>query len=64
MILNIEPTYPSARQFVLKLHRDAAPGRGQFFGRVESLVSGNSFDFRNADELVAGLLFLALGEPH
>jgi hypothetical protein len=62
MTLKLEPSYPSARQFVLKLHRDAQPGPGRFFGRVESLVSGQSFEFGNADELVAGLVWLALGD--
>jgi hypothetical protein len=62
MILNIEPSFPSVRQYVLKLHRDANPENGRFFGRVESLVSGHAFEFRSCAELVAGLTFLA-GEP-
>jgi hypothetical protein len=60
MILSLEPNYPSARQYVLKLHRDARPGANQFFGRVESIVSGHSFEFRSTEELVAGLVGLAL----
>ena len=64
MILSLEPNYPSARQYVLKLHRDARPGTGEFFGRVENLVSGHTFEFRSADELIAGLVGLALDELH
>jgi hypothetical protein len=64
MILSLEPNYPSARQYVLKLHRDAKPNNGRFFGRVESIATGHSFEFRSMEELVAGLAGLAMGEAH
>jgi hypothetical protein len=56
MTLNSHATYPSARSYVLKLHRDASPQRGQIFGRLESLASGLQFDFLSGDELLAWLV--------
>jgi hypothetical protein len=64
MILSPEPNYPSARRYVLKLHRDAVPARGRLIGRLENMVSGHSFDFSNAQQLLLGLAQdVALAEP-
>ena len=56
MTLNSHVNYPSTRTYVLKLHRDAAPADGQIFGRLESLASGEHFDFRTGAELLARLV--------
>jgi len=56
MTLNAHVNYPSTRTYVLKLHRDAAPADGQMFGRLESLASGEHFDFRTGAELLARLV--------
>jgi hypothetical protein len=55
MTLNSQTSYPSARSYVLKLHRDAMPAHGQIFGRLESLSSGHRFDFGSGEELLARL---------
>jgi hypothetical protein len=55
MTLHLHATYPSARSYVLKLHRDASPQRGQFFGRLESMASGRHYDFSSGEELLACL---------
>jgi hypothetical protein len=55
MTLNSLSNYPSTRSYVLKLHRDATPRRDQLVGRLENMVSGQHFDFGNADELLACL---------
>ena len=55
MILHHEPNYPSTRHYVLKLHRDASPCNGHFFGRIESVATGHAIEFRSIEELAAGL---------
>jgi hypothetical protein len=55
MILATHPNYPNARAYVLKLHRDAHPGKGKFIGRLENVTTGEQFVFGNAEELLACL---------
>ena len=55
MTLDVHPHYPSSLSYVLKLHRDAAPGRGQICGRLENIASGHSFRFGSVEELLACL---------
>jgi hypothetical protein len=55
MILKTQTSYPQARSFVLKLHRDAAPADGRLIGRLEHVASGRQFDFHTAEELIACL---------
>lgn len=55
MTLDFQTTYPSARSYVLKLHRDALPRYAQISGRLENMHSGRQFEFNNADELLACL---------
>jgi hypothetical protein len=55
MTLDVHPHYPSSLSYVLKLHRDAAPGRGQISGRLENIASGHSFRFGSVEELMACL---------
>ncbi|OUL99490.1 hypothetical protein [Variovorax sp. JS1663] len=61
MTLDQHPHYPSSLSYVLKLHRDAAPGRGQLCGRLENIASGHSFRFASVEELLAGLARDAAG---
>jgi len=56
MILNAHPSYPTARSYVLKLHRDAAPGSGALIGRLENVSTGQQYDFTNGAELLACLV--------
>ena len=53
MILASQLTYPQARAYVLKLHRDADPRQGRFAGIVESVVTGKRLAFGDAEELIA-----------
>jgi hypothetical protein len=55
MILKTQSSYPQARSFVLKLHRDAAPADGRLIGRLEHVASGRQFTFSSAEELIASL---------
>ena len=52
MILATHPSYPNARAYVLKLHRDALPADGRFIGRLENLASGEQFVFGSGEELL------------
>ena len=56
MILATHPSYPHARAYVLKLHRDARPGNGKLMGRLERVTTGEQFVFSNAEELLACLV--------
>ena len=55
MILKTQASYPQARSFVLKLHRDAAPAEGRLIGRLEHVASGKQFAFNSAAELISCL---------
>jgi hypothetical protein len=55
VILDTHPSYPSARAYVLKLHRDARPAAGKVIGRLENVTTGEQFVFGNAEELLAAL---------
>ena len=55
MILATHPSYPNARAYVLKLHRDARPSAGKVIGRLENVTTGEQFVFGNAEELLAAL---------
>ena len=50
MILSTHPSYPAARTFVLKLHRDAEPSR--ISGRLENVSTGEQFAFATTKELL------------
>ncbi len=49
MTLRADPTYPSRRTFVVKLHSDATPDA--LCGRLENLVTCKQTDFTSAREL-------------
>ena len=53
MTLNHHPDFPSARYYVLKLHRDSDPARSVLRGRIEHVASGEHFDFASAPALLA-----------
>jgi hypothetical protein len=55
LILNAHPTYPAARSYVLKLHRDADPSRGLLAGRIENVSTGDYYEFTSGAELLACL---------
>jgi hypothetical protein len=55
MILATRPSYPNARAYVLKLHRDARPDVGKIIGRLENVTTGEQFVFGSAEELLACL---------
>jgi hypothetical protein len=55
LILNAHPTYPVSRSYVLKLHRDADPARGQFAGRLENVATGTQYEFTTGGELLGCL---------
>lgn len=66
MSLNAEPSYPARGHFVLKLHRDARPERGELVGRIERICSGRTCEFRSAEQLLACLAHAAepcTGDP-
>ncbi len=52
MTLNATPAFSSARSYVLTLHRDVRPDRGELFGRVEHLITGERIAFNSAQELI------------
>jgi len=51
MTLNARPNYPGSRCHMLKIRRDASPGLGQIFGRLEHVESGASVEFLWGDAL-------------
>ena len=55
MILNALPAWPTARSYVLKLHRDASPAFGNLTGRLENVATGEVYEFSSAWELFACL---------
>lgn len=55
MILDTRSHYPSARTYVLKLHRDAPSDPASLCGRLENMASGRHVDFTCAEQLVAWL---------
>jgi hypothetical protein len=51
-----QPTLPAKRAFVVQIHTDAHIEHGQWKGRVEHLVSGESEHFESLEELTAFLV--------
>jgi hypothetical protein len=56
MTLNPIPAHPSSLCYVLKLHRDSQPARGQISGLLEHVGTGHTIAFPNAEALVVALL--------
>jgi hypothetical protein len=55
VILSALPSYPTARSYVLKLHRDATPAFANLTGRLENVATGEVYEFSTAWELLACL---------
>jgi len=55
MSLDTRVEHPGQRCYVLKLHRDADPARGDVRGRVEHLASGHHVNFDDLAGLLAAL---------
>jgi hypothetical protein len=53
MVTKQQPSLPAQRAFVVQLHADAQPEKGQFSGRVEHIVSYQSAHFASVEELTA-----------
>ena len=60
MPLDLIPSYPASRSFVVKLHRRSRPAKDEWHGCVESIAHGEQHDFASAGEL---LLWLARMTP-
>ena len=56
MTLNHHPDFPSARYYVLKLHRDSSQATGLLKGRLEHVATGEQVDFASAAALLYALL--------
>ena len=56
MTLNAIPTHPSSLCYVIKLHRDSQPMKGQIFGLLEHVATGQAMSFQDADGLVEALI--------
>lgn len=54
MTLNPETKYPSRRTYVVRVRSDARPYL--LAGRVEGLVTGESWDFASGHELLTALV--------
>jgi hypothetical protein len=63
MVLNPYPIYPSASQYVLRLHRDAQPQNGVLLGHIVHVTSGDSCTFASGEELLAWLASRAIDQP-
>jgi hypothetical protein len=48
-----QPSLPTNRAFVVQLHTDVEAEKGQFFGRVEHIVSGKATHFDSLEALGA-----------
>ena len=64
MTLNHHPDYPSARYYVLKLHRDSSLSNGLLKGRLEHVATGKQVDFTSAAALLYALLQQTQGAAH
>jgi hypothetical protein len=48
-----KPSLPAGRAFVVQIHADARVEHGQFYGRVEHIVSYQATHFTSPEELLA-----------
>jgi hypothetical protein len=48
-----QPSLPTNRAFVVQLHVDVEVEHGQFYGRVEHVVSGKATHFDSVEGLMA-----------
>jgi hypothetical protein len=50
-VIEIRPTLPQKKAFVLRFSEDAGPQTGLFVGRVEHVTSGDQAAFSSVDQL-------------
>ena len=62
MTLNPIPSHPGSLCYVLKLHRDSKPERGQISGLLEHVGSGHVVTFADPEGLLAALMAHAVTE--
>ena len=55
MVLDSRSSFPSTRNYVLKLHRDAEPAKGRLAGHLENMSSGRRFEFNTPEQLLVCL---------
>jgi hypothetical protein len=48
-----QPSFPTNRAFVVQFHTDVEAEEGQFYGRVEHVVSGQATRFDSVEGLAA-----------
>lgn len=54
MMAQDKPSLPAGRAFVVQIHADArVDEHGQFYGRVEHIVSYQATHFKSLEELLA-----------
>jgi hypothetical protein len=58
------PSFPANRAFVVQLHADARPEKGQFHGRVEHIVSHQTAHFASVEELTAFMVRVLAADNH
>lgn len=51
MMAQDKPSLPAGRAFAVQLHADARVEQGQFYGRVEHIVSYQATHFTSLEEL-------------
>jgi hypothetical protein len=59
-----QPPLPANRAFVVQLHAEAQPEKGQFRGRVEHIVSYQSAHFESVEELTAFMVRVLTADTH
>jgi len=64
MVTKQQPSLPAQRAFVVQLHADAQPEKGQFSGRVEHIVSYQSAHFASVEELTAFMVRVLTADTH
>ena len=64
MVTKQQPSLPAQRAFVVQLHADAQPEKGQFSGRVEHIVSYQSAHFASVEELTAFMVRVLTVDTH
>jgi hypothetical protein len=62
MVSKKQPSLPANRAFVVQVHADADIEQGQWWGRVEHLVSFQATHFQSLEELLA-FMVKVVSEP-
>jgi hypothetical protein len=59
-----QPSLPANRAFVVQLHADAQPEKGQFCRRVEHIVSHQTAHFASVEDLTAFMVRVITADNH